>query len=310
MVVFCTVPSSGGPAQCDRATSIPFRPAPAIGPPPRHGIAPPGTLLPSPPPLRAYPHPPLPLPLLCTSSLPGPPTHPTLPPSPRLLLQQRASSKVTFPSVWTNTCCSHQLYGQAPDEVDTQEAILDGSVPGARAAALRKLDHELGIRQGALRASELKFLTRLHYCAPDAPAGSGGVNGGNGSSSSNGNGSSSNGNGASGREQQQAGPGASGGGGGPRGDDGGVWGEHEVDYILLARRDVDLDPNPEEVDAVRWVTQAELEAMMDPSSGLRWSPWFRIIAQRFLPAWWGDLDGALRVPSPKHDDFGTVHHIL
>ena len=38
----------------------------------------------------------------------------------RLLLQQRASSKVTFPSVWTNTCCSHPLSGQQPPEEDTQ----------------------------------------------------------------------------------------------------------------------------------------------------------------------------------------------
>jgi NUDIX domain len=32
----------------------------------------------------------------------------------RLLLQQRAASKITFPRVWTNTCCSHQLYGYEP----------------------------------------------------------------------------------------------------------------------------------------------------------------------------------------------------
>lgn len=32
----------------------------------------------------------------------------------RLLLQQRAHSKITFPGVWTNTCCSHPLYGQLP----------------------------------------------------------------------------------------------------------------------------------------------------------------------------------------------------
>jgi isopentenyl-diphosphate delta-isomerase len=26
-----------------------------------------------------------------------------------LLLQQRASEKITFPDMWTNTCCSHPL---------------------------------------------------------------------------------------------------------------------------------------------------------------------------------------------------------
>jgi isopentenyl-diphosphate delta-isomerase len=27
----------------------------------------------------------------------------------RLLLQKRADEKITFPSMWTNTCCSHPL---------------------------------------------------------------------------------------------------------------------------------------------------------------------------------------------------------
>lgn len=27
----------------------------------------------------------------------------------KLLLQQRATEKITFPDMWTNTCCSHPL---------------------------------------------------------------------------------------------------------------------------------------------------------------------------------------------------------
>ena len=65
----------------------------------------------------------------------------------RLLLQQRASSKVTFPGVWTNTCCSHPLHGQTPSEVDGPETVKAGASTeptGVKHAAVRKLQHELG----------------------------------------------------------------------------------------------------------------------------------------------------------------------
>lgn len=88
------------------------------------------------------------------------------------------------------------------------------------------------------------------------------------------------------------------------------WGEHEIDYILFARcpPEMKISPNAEEVDDVRFVSQQELKIMMEPSSGLSWSPWFRIIAERFLPAWWGDLDSALG--SDKYADRGTIHKLL
>lgn len=180
----------------------------------------------------------------------------------KLLLQQRAASKITFPLVWTNTCCSHQLHGQDPEELDTDAAIADGSVPGAKAAAVRKLQHELGIDPQELPASSFKFLTRLHYCARDT---------------------------------------------GTHGPDA-PWGEHEIDYILLAKADIKtLNPNPDEVADVKRVTLEELRAMMAPGSGLKWSPWFRIIAEKWLPTWWGDLDAALA--TDKHVDAATVHRI-
>jgi len=84
-----------------------------------------------------------------------------------LLLQQRASSKITFASVWTNTCCSHPLHGMDPPEVDKPQDVADGSVMGAKHAAIRKLDHELGIPAHQLPLDKFKFLTRLHYWAAD-----------------------------------------------------------------------------------------------------------------------------------------------
>jgi len=78
-----------------------------------------------------------------------------------LLLQQRASEKITFPDMWTNTCCSHPL--GIPGETG---ATLPESVEGVKRAAQRKLDHELGIKKEQVPIDDFRFLTRIHYKAP------------------------------------------------------------------------------------------------------------------------------------------------
>ena len=91
---------------------------------------------------------------------------------------------------------------------------------------------------------------------------------------------------------------------------GGPWGEHEMDYILFIKPDgpVTVAANPEEIDDARWVTREELREMMDPASGLRWSPWFRIIAEKFLDTWWAELDETLGTDT--HVDLGTIHEVM
>ncbi|KAF2083920.1 Isopentenyldiphosphate isomerase [Saccharata proteae CBS 121410] len=81
--------------------------------------------------------------------------------SNRLLLQQRATEKITFPDMWTNTCCSHPL--GVPTETG---ATLPDSIAGAKRAAQRKLNHELGIPAAQVPVDEFDFLTRIHYLAP------------------------------------------------------------------------------------------------------------------------------------------------
>jgi isopentenyl-diphosphate delta-isomerase len=84
-----------------------------------------------------------------------------------LLLQKRAASKITFPNVWTNTCCSHPLHGMEPGEVDTPQDVANGTVGGVKNAAIRKLEQELGIAVDRFKKEDFKFLTRLHYWAGD-----------------------------------------------------------------------------------------------------------------------------------------------
>lgn len=147
----------------------------------------------------------------------------------KLLLQQRASEKITFPDMWTNTCCSHPL-----DDFE-EEKVEEGQL-GVKVAASRKLEHELGIPQAQTPIDQFQYLTRIHYLAPS----------------------------------------------------GGMWGEHEVDYILFLTADVTVVPNSNEIQAYKYVDKAELQAMFQEPGNL-FTPWFKLIARDFLFGWWDEL---------------------
>ncbi|KAK0284718.1 isopentenyl-diphosphate delta-isomerase idi1 [Friedmanniomyces endolithicus] len=72
----------------------------------------------------------------------------------------------------------------------------------------------------------------------------------------------------------------------------GRWGEHEIDYILFIKADVDLDVNPNEVSATKWVSEGDLKAMLKDDA-LLFTPWFKLICQSMIFEWWDHLDTGL-----------------
>jgi len=90
------------------------------------------------------------------------------------------------------------------------------------------------------------------------------------------------------------------------------WGEHEIDYILVVKKDVDLHVNRNEVKDVRYVSQTDLRTMLAKSrvpseansegiasDDLIMTPWFRLLCERggsgrdgrgLLFHWWNRLD--------------------
>ena len=169
--------------------------------------------------------------------------------SGRLLLQRRASHKITFPDVWANSCCSHPLHSE--EEMELKNAL------GVKRAAVRKLEHELGIHPSQVPIEKFDFVTKMRYQA---------------------------------RQDED-------------------WIEREIDHCLVIHADVDVNPNPNEVSEVKWVSQGELEEMLvsDDSENVI-APWFRCIAARIMnDDWW--RPGCVSADDLIHD-MGDVSHML
>ncbi|CAI9772373.1 unnamed protein product [Fraxinus pennsylvanica] len=167
-----------------------------------------------------------------------------------LLLQQRSATKVTFPLVWTNTCCSHPLYRES-------ELIPENAL-GVRNAAQRKLLDELGIPAEDVPVDQFTPLGRILYKAPSD----------------------------------------------------GKWGEHELDYLLFIVRDVNVNPNPDEVADIKYVNKEELKELLRKADagegGIKLSPWFRLVVDNFLFKWWDHVEkGTLSEAA----DMKTIHKL-
>ncbi|XP_037365729.1 isopentenyl-diphosphate delta-isomerase 2-like [Talpa occidentalis] len=71
-----------------------------------------------------------------------------------------------------------------------------------------------------------------------------------------------------------------------------IWGDHEICYLLLVRKDVTVNPDPSEAKSYQYMTQEELEDLLerDARGEAKVTPWLRSIAEKFLFKWWPHLD--------------------
>ena len=71
-----------------------------------------------------------------------------------MLVQQRSHDKITFPSIWANSCCSHPLDipGENGDPAE-----------GAINAARRKLSQELGVSEGDISRIDFRHVGSFLY---------------------------------------------------------------------------------------------------------------------------------------------------
>jgi isopentenyl-diphosphate delta-isomerase len=157
----------------------------------------------------------------------------------KLLIQKRASEKITFPSIWANSCCSHPLYSN-----NEEEGII-----GAKKAAKRKLSQELGIDTSLIELSDIEYITKMHYRS---------------------------------RADKK-------------------WIEHEIDYIFVIKSDVNVNPNPNEIEKTKYVDQNELQSLFDAADNksLNIGPWFRLIKENFLSDIWDALDDLSNITDEK-----------
>ena len=165
----------------------------------------------------------------------------------KLLIQQRADEKITFPSIWANSCCSHPLYQNGEEN----------GIEGAKRAAIRKLTQELGIEMGSIKSENINFVTKMHYKA---------------------------------RADKK-------------------WVEHEIDYIFVVKKDVQINPNSNEIQKTNYVNKKELDNLFSLSNNddVKIGPWFKLIRKHFLDKIWENLESLKDIEDKQIHNMGEVN---
>lgn len=86
----------------------------------------------------------------------------------------------------------------------------------------------------------------------------------------------------------------------------GIWGEHEIDYILFVQKDVSLDPDANEIQSHCYVSKEELKQLLEKAKReeVKVTPWFQLIADTFLFKWWDNLENL-----KSFEDHDKIHRM-
>ncbi|CAG9565551.1 unnamed protein product [Danaus chrysippus] len=77
----------------------------------------------------------------------------------------------------------------------------------------------------------------------------------------------------------------------------GVWGEHEIDYILFLQADVKVKPNPNEISEYCYVPKNEFNAFLPTLEGPI-TPWLNMVRRHRLKLWWDNLHRLKELAEP------------
>lgn len=85
------------------------------------------------------------------------------------------------------------------------------------------------------------------------------------------------------------------------------WGEHEIDYVLFIKKDVNVQVNPNEVKSYCFVDQEKMrQTLQDAEDGkIVITPWFDLLCKKFLFTWWENLGKLENVK-----DINTIHNMV
>ncbi|XP_077007845.1 isopentenyl-diphosphate delta-isomerase 2-like isoform X1 [Tamandua tetradactyla] len=158
----------------------------------------------------------------------------------KLLVQQRADTKLTFPGYFTDSCSSHPICNS--EELEEKDAV------GIKRAAQRRLQSELGIPQEQVSPEDMSFMTMYHHKAKSDK----------------------------------------------------IWGEHEICYLLLVRKNVPVNPDPSETKSFCYMSKEELKELLERGAKgeVKVTPWLRAISEKFLFKWWDHLPDVSQFAEP------------